>query len=88
MFFKRNELYYMDDINFIIKDNWHMGMDTRRSMFLVKEYLKNKKLKEEHSFIISFREQLNIIDLEDEKCNKELDELLKNFYKRFNELKK
>ncbi len=88
MFKYKSEKYHIDRIVYIIKDSWKSNLDKKNTIKRVEKYLKYKKLdKNDHKFLIRYREQILALDFESIDIDNDVDKLLTHFYSNIRKIK-
>ena len=80
---KKDEFYYMNGFTYEIKEAWKCSMTDVEGFIEARKYLKKAKLdKLSHPYLWEFRERINLIDVNSPTAKQEIQEILKEFYRK------
>lgn len=79
----KDEYYHMNMFAFEIKEAWRSSMTDVEGFIKARKYLNKAKLnKDDHPFLWEFRKKINLIDINSSTAREEVQESLKEFYRK------
>lgn len=80
---KRDEFYYMNGFASELKEAWRGSMTDIEGFAEARKYLKKAKLnKLDHPYLWEFRVRINLIDINSPTAKEDIQEILKEFYRK------